>query len=876
MINFFTIFTLSIKKKFSVSFFIILLLSTLHANAENSNKIGIITEISGTFKALQGISTSGKITDLSPKNQDSLAIYDEVFKGIEYQLLEKSSITLSIDDKSMIRLKGPGTFKTTDFNLEKKSEKFIFEIKGGQFAIESGEISKANGNMIMKLQDSEVKFKGTLVSGDVTGGQFNIFLSPDNFGKTGSVSVAGSGGTQNIDQPNQGLTLTPQGFQDKVMPEASKQEVQIFKTSIIESSKINEKDLTAQLQKKLTNGTLKDSNNDGIVDEADIKAQSDVIKSSKISRIDFILSNTNPEQKNTLLGEILDKSDAQNVGEVMNKIAETKPEAAATVIGSLSEKNNTFITSNTNPALVLIKEKVMNTVIEQGNAESVDAISKYIQATNVDSNNKLMKQITDSAAANPQQTNNMALAVISSIADTNPEKLNTMATNSSESFKQFSQTAVAGAMTGDNQNFETSSIAIASIIGKTNENVSAAFMANITTTAQEVASSGEPGSGVGNNMALAVISSIADTNPEKLNTMATNSSESFKQFSQTAVAGAMTGDNQNFETSSIAIASIIGKTNENVSAAFMANITTTAQEVASSGEPGSGVGNNMALAVISSIADTNPEKLNEIATANSKAFQELASSASATSNSVGLDSQGESQNIIADIMSKTNESVAKAFKEKMEDDKFREIESLAAVKATDQSATDQPATDQPATDQLATDQLATDQLATDQLATDQPATDQLATDQLATDQPATDQLATDQLATDQPATDQLATDQPAIDAADQAADQAAIDAADQAADQAAIDAADQAAIDAADQAAIDAADQAAIDAADQAAIDAADQAAIDTADQAAIDAADQAAIDAADESDEAAIDAAAAQAAADAAGEDNNNISPNV
>jgi hypothetical protein len=722
MINFFTIFTLSIKKKFSVSFFIILLLSTLHANAENSNKIGIITEISGTFKALQGISTSGKITDLSPKNQDSLAIYDEVFKGIEYQLLEKSSITLSIDDKSMIRLKGPGTFKTTDFNLEKKSEKFIFEIKGGQFAIESGEISKANGNMIMKLQDSEVKFKGTLVSGDVTGGQFNIFLSPDNFGKTGSVSVAGSGGTQNIDQPNQGLTLTPQGFQDKVMPEASKQEVQIFKTSIIESSKINEKDLTAQLQKKLTNGTLKDSNNDGIVDEADIKAQSDVIKSSKISRIDFILSNTNPEQKNTLLGEILDKSDAQNVGEVMNKIAETKPEAAATVIGSLSEKNNTFITSNTNPALVLIKEKVMNTVIEQGNAESVDAISKYIQATNVDSNNKLMKQITDSAAANPQQTNNMALAVISS---------------------------------------------------------------------------------------------IADTNPEKLNTMATNSSESFKQFSQTAVAGAMTGDNQNFETSSIAIASIIGKANENVSAVFMANITTIAQEVASSGEPGSGVGNNMALAVISSIAATNPEKLNEIATANSKAFQELASSASATSNSVGLDSQGESQNIIADIMSKTNESVAKAFKEKMEDDKFREIESLAAVKATDQSATDQPATDQPATDQLATDQLATDQLATDQLATDQLATDQLATDQ-------------------------LATDQPAIDAADQAADQAAIDAADQAADQAAIDAADQAAIDAADQAAIDAADE---------------------ADEAA---------------DQAAIDAAAAQAAADAAGEDNNNISPNV
>ena len=166
MIKFFITFTANIKKNFYICFFTILLCSTIYAKAENSNKIGIITEITGNFKALQNISSSGKVTNEPIKNGGSLSIYDEIYRGVEYALAEKSSVTLSIDDKSMIRLKGPSKFRTTDFNLEKKSETFIFEVRGGQFAIESGEISKANGNMIMKLKDSEVKFKGTLVSGN--------------------------------------------------------------------------------------------------------------------------------------------------------------------------------------------------------------------------------------------------------------------------------------------------------------------------------------------------------------------------------------------------------------------------------------------------------------------------------------------------------------------------------------------------------------------------------------------------------------------------------------------------------------------------------------------------------------------------------------
>ena len=568
MIKFFITFTANIKKNFYICFFTILLCSTIYAKAENSNKIGIITEITGNFKALQNISSSGKVTNEPIKNGGSLSIYDEIYRGVEYELAEKSSVTLSIDDKSMIRLKGPSKFRTTDFNLEKKSETFIFEVRGGQFAIESGEISKANGNMIMKLKDSEVKFKGTLVSGNISEGQSNIFLSEDNFGNLGSVSINSAGKTQNIDKPNQGLAISSQGFQNKTMPESSKQEVQAFKTSVVQSSKIDEKNLTAQLQKKLDNGTLKDSNNDGKVDAADIKAQSDSIKIGKISRIDFIINNTNPEQKNTLLAEVLEKSDAQNVGEVMTKIIETKPEAAATVVSTLSESKNPFITNNTNPALVAIKDKVMEQIISQGNEKSIDAISKYIQVTNVETNNKLMNQIVQSAAGEGQSTN-IALAVISNIANNNPEKLNEMVKSGAESFQEFSKTAVMGAMTSGNDNAEAANAAIAGIITKTNGDVGAAFMAKITEGAKELASSGTPGANQNTNIALAVISNIANNNPEKLNEIAKKNSDSFQAFTDSAISS---NNSKNNESDQQAIVNILSKTGENVAAALQKKI----------------------------------------------------------------------------------------------------------------------------------------------------------------------------------------------------------------------------------------------------------------------------------------------------------------
>ena len=568
MIKFFITFTANIKKNFYICFFTILLCSTIYAKAENSNKIGIITEITGNFKALQNISSSGKVTNEPIKNGGSLSIYDEIYRGVEYELAEKSSVTLSIDDKSMIRLKGPSKFRTTDFNLEKKSETFIFEVRGGQFAIESGEISKANGNMIMKLKDSEVKFKGTLVSGNISEGQSNIFLSEDNFGNLGSVSINSAGKTQNIDKPNQGLAISSQGFQNKTMPESSKQEVQAFKTSVVQSSKIDEKNLTAQLQKKLDNGTLKDSNNDGKVDAADIKAQSDSIKIGKISRIDFIINNTNPEQKNTLLAEVLGKSDAQNVGEVMTKIIETKPEAAATVVSTLSESKNPFITNNTNPALVAIKDKVMEQIISQGNEKSIDAISKYIQVTNVETNNKLMNQIVQSAAGEGQSTN-IALAVISNIANNNPEKLNEMVKSGAESFQEFSKTAVMGAMTSGNDNAEAANAAIAGIITKTNGDVGAAFMAKITEGAKELASSGTPGANQNTNIALAVISNIANNNPEKLNEIAKKNSDSFQAFTDSAISS---NNSKNNESDQQAIVNILSKTGENVAAALQKKI----------------------------------------------------------------------------------------------------------------------------------------------------------------------------------------------------------------------------------------------------------------------------------------------------------------
>ena len=50
-----------------------------------------------------------------------------------------------------------------------------------------------------------------------------------------------------------------------------KEEEKSVSDILIKSSKIDEEEITKQLQKKLEDGNLKDANNDGVVDESDVE-----------------------------------------------------------------------------------------------------------------------------------------------------------------------------------------------------------------------------------------------------------------------------------------------------------------------------------------------------------------------------------------------------------------------------------------------------------------------------------------------------------------------------------------------------------------------------------------------------------------------------
>ena len=59
--------------------------------------------------------------------------------------------------------------------------------------------------------------------------------------------------------------------------------------TLVKVSKIDENELTQQLQEKLAKGKLQDANNDGIVDETDIEAAKEIIK-EVITRLNFLIN----------------------------------------------------------------------------------------------------------------------------------------------------------------------------------------------------------------------------------------------------------------------------------------------------------------------------------------------------------------------------------------------------------------------------------------------------------------------------------------------------------------------------------------------------------------------------------------------------------
>ena len=103
-----------------------------------------------------------------------------------------------------------------------------------------------------------------------------------SFGTVGQIEISSEGQTTSLTSTDQVIEVTETNeIAQREQSEDEKQELKSVNDTLVKVSKIDENELTQQLQEKLAKGKLQDANNDGIVDETDIEAAKEIIKEEK-------------------------------------------------------------------------------------------------------------------------------------------------------------------------------------------------------------------------------------------------------------------------------------------------------------------------------------------------------------------------------------------------------------------------------------------------------------------------------------------------------------------------------------------------------------------------------------------------------------------
>ena len=335
---------------FSCFIKIILFLSITSITFANENKIGSVTELNGAIVAIN-----------DKLEERDLLIHDPIFLNEEIFVTQGSSATIQFNDSTAIIMKELTSINVSEFENSKNNPKLKAELLKGKIVIESGSIAKKDdGEMIVSITTSSLGLRGTRIDVDLKpDGKSNISLAADSFGNVGSIDVTSGGQTSSITSTEQVLEISENS--EATSRDKSEDEKEIEKSvseTLIQSSKIDENEITQQLQKKLEDGKLQDANNDGIVDESDVELAKEQITDEKKLKINFIVENSKDENTE-FLSNLINQSDEKNTGEVIEKIIDTSDNLVEGVVENLSDKDNKFLTTSTSEGAGLIKEKIL-------------------------------------------------------------------------------------------------------------------------------------------------------------------------------------------------------------------------------------------------------------------------------------------------------------------------------------------------------------------------------------------------------------------------------------------------------------------------------------------------------------------------------------
>ena len=622
---------------FSYFIKIILFLSITSISFANENKIGSVTEINGTIVA---------ITD--ELEERDLLIHDPIFLNEEIFATEGSSATIQFDDNTAIIMTELTSINVSEFENSKKNPKLKAELLKGKIIIESGSIAKKNdGEMTVKVTTSSLGLRGTRIEVDLKpDGKSNVSLAADSFGNVGSIDVTSGGQTSNITSTEEVLEISKNN--ETVSRNKSEDEKEIEKSvseTLIKSSKIDEQEITQQLQKKLEDGKLQDANNDGVVDVSDIEITKNQITNEKKQKIDFIVENSK-DDNTEFLSDVINQSDEKNTGEVIENIIEDNDNLVEGVVENLSDKDNKFLTTSTSEGAGLIKEKIFETIVAKETDKSAAILSKVMAKSDEATVSSVINNITEK---NTNEESKLSLKVMADFSEKNPEKLETLAQNNTDQIEKLTISAVEEA-----QSSEEDAGLIAKVVAVASDELANKVVEEVSKNSTDEKQT----------LSAQVLKAIVDSDSGKIDII--NDEVKDTMIKQTIVSAQNqqegTGAQQDQDMTSI-VSDIIVNTNTETGSKMIEELNNSSTNTE----------NDLSLKVISAISEKDTTKLNTLSENNKEQIETLTETAIKNA-----DASKESADLIAKVVANASDELVNKVVEEVSKNSTDENQALSA------------------------------------------------------------------------------------------------------------------------------------------------------------------------------------------------------
>ena len=539
------------------------------------------------------------------------------------------------------------SLNVSEFEKSGAKQKFQAKVGKGKIIIETGAIAKnANGEMLIDLSNMSLGIRGTRFNANVKpNGNSEVALAEDSFGNVGQIEISSEGQSTSLTSTDQVIEVTEtREIAQREQSDEEKQEFKSVNETLVKVSKIDENELTQQLEEKLAKGNLQDANNDGVVDASDVEAAKEIIKEEKKQKIDFIVENSNDENT-TFLSDVIDQSDDQNIGETIEKIIETKDTLVEGVVGNLSDKDNEFITTSTSEGAGLIKEKIFETIVAKETDKSAEVLSKVMAKSDEATINSVINNITEK---NTNEESKLSLKVMADFSEKSPEKLQTLSETNKDQIDKLAVSAVEKASTSnEDANLIAKVVSVASdeLANKVVEEVSK----NNTSEKQDLSAK--------------VLKAIVETQPNKIEIINEEIKEVvIKQTVEAVKTQQETETNIAIEDDlTDAVASIIVSTDNDTAAKLIEEVSNIETET------------NLSLKVMSGISEKDSDKINNLAEINKESIDKLAEKAVQSAKSTKEDSE-----LIAKVVAVASDEIANKVVEEVSKNNTSEKQDLSA------------------------------------------------------------------------------------------------------------------------------------------------------------------------------------------------------